>query len=157
MTHAILALAVAAVIDSSLDLNYTLPTQESFGCIEAMAPITDLDSTFLYRQYRYAWPRVVQRAGVRGMEGLPWHWTVDRYTQAVYYVTTKDIIGNESCPSNMVQVVGAVSVPVPPRVPSGDGRTQIFDVAGRAVRDTTRSGIYLFKRMGVWWRRVILR
>jgi hypothetical protein len=131
-----LALLVAA------ELLFHLPTQEASsqgGCLPAEAPLTDLDSVFLGRQERWGTLQRLEGASCRGMEGLPWSFSVPD-NLAVYAITTKDIAGNESCFSNLHQVGGNVSVPPPLRaVVPLKGR---FDLQGRRIGGKLPQGRY---------------
>ena len=130
-------------------LGFTLPAHEGNGCLEAIAPLTDLDSLYVWRQ-DVGPPRVVFRQGVRGCEG--WAWGVPVTLPGVYYVTTRDRAGNESCASGLVQVGGALDVPggTPVVMPAPD---RWYDVAGRRVREPLPQGVYLSRGK----RRVVVR
>ncbi len=139
-------LAARAAAPDSIDLSFTLPSHEALGCGEANAPCTDLDSALLYRQDRYQHAAVTQRAGVRGREGQAWRFRVPAALQAVYYVTTKDSTGNETCGSNLVQIASAVTVPLLPD--AAPGVAALYDIAGRKIpASMARPGVY-FERIG---------
>ena len=122
-------------------LNFTLPANEGAGCLASFAPCSDLDSAYLWRQDPYGQPRIIKRHGVRGMEGQPYSFTYECLGLCGYYVTTRDIHGNESCPSAIVQLGGAVSVP-PPSLPSEMVRLPWVDVMGRRMEPGRRQGVY---------------
>lgn len=141
-----LLLAAAATISGSLTC--TLPSREAGDslCSAALTPCTDLDSIFLDRQDPTTFRQLttIKRASVRGLEGQPWTFTYSCDTPPCQYdVWTKDVHGNESCPSAIVQVGGTTGVPIGPR------RTILvpewFDLQGRRVdpRDPVwRQGLY---------------
>ena len=126
-------------------LSFTLPAHESApGCLDALAPLADLDSLYVHR----IGAGVVVRQGVAGCEG--WAWAVPVTVPGVYYVTTRDRAGNESCASPMVNVGGALDVPDSPPTATA---ARWFDIAGRRVTGPLPQGVYL--RRGK--RRVVLR
>ncbi len=121
-------------------LNFTFPSREAAGCGEALAPLADLDSTFLYKQIPYGQPSIIKRHDARGQEGLAHSFTYDCAGTCTYFVTTRDIARNESCWSNLVTVSDNVGVPVPKwHAPTN---TKWFDVAGRLAGQRAPPGIY---------------
>lgn len=137
----------ALVLAVTGTLAFTLPSHEAGdSCSVAQAPCTDLDSVFLDRQdpTTFRWPATIKRAGVRGMEGMPWTFTYSCDTPPCQYtVWEKDLHGNETCPSNIVQVGGTTGVP--PFLPARRLLPEVwYDVAGRRVSGGPRwaSGRY---------------
>lgn len=114
------------------------------SCRDSFVPLDDLESCFVYQQVRYQQPAILSRTYVRGLEGWPFSFAAPDALEATYYVVTADRAGNRSCPSAIVQVGGAVSVPpaplmiVPPET--------WFDVAGRRVTDLSTPGVYTSSR-----------
>ncbi len=119
------------------------------SCGAAFTPLDDLESCFVYQQVRHQPPRIYSRSYVRGMEGLPFSFAAPDALAATYYVTTTDRAGNPSCPSAIVQVGGAVSVPPPVLIPPVPPEVW-FDVQGRRVSSLDTPGVYHSSRGRRW-------
>lgn len=115
------------------------------SCRDALTPLDDLESCFVYQQVRYQVPAVYQRTYVRGLEGAPLSFFAPDALVATYYVVTTDRAGNRSCPSAIAQVGGTTAVPPAPALP-GDPPETWVDVTGRSVHATTSPGIYFSSR-----------
>jgi len=144
-----------ALVSGSV-LYFTLPTHNAGApgaCDEGDAPLTDLAAVRLYGAGQgdtvslLAW----HAASVPGAadsfpltpDARPW----------TYWITTLDLAGNESCPSNCIQLNG--SADVSPQEPGPNAR--YYDVAGRRVSRPSAPGIYFWRDGPRSGRVVVLR
>lgn len=137
---------------------WTMPSidADSATCIgwAGANPTIDLESVYVWGTPRWSTvPQILDRRLARGREGMPDSEVLNLAGIWSLYVTTKDSLGNESCPSNVITLGGIAGVgsPTPRRRPL----PELFDVAGRRVRAPFIPGIY-FRRAGDSLARVVI-
>lgn len=140
----LVALLVGA-ITHAVTFRYTLPAHAAgAGCVEDPAsPAPDLDSALLYGAPQGGSPRVLERHSVLGRAGQPDSASAPLTGQWTAWVMVKDLLGAESCESNLIGVNQVAGVPHPGAQHPAPGRADWFDITGRRLHGDAPPGVYV--------------